>query len=146
MKITDEPIVVQHTFNASIETVWNAITVIDQMRQWYFENIPSFKPEVGFETQFNVQSGDRNFLHIWQVTQVVHFKKIAYNWKYDDIPGFSVLQFELFKEKNLTKLVLTHRVTESFPDNIPEFKRESGIEGWTFFIKKSLKEFLEKTK
>ncbi len=40
------------------------------MRKWYFENIPAFKPEVGFETQFNVQSEERNFLHKWKVTEV----------------------------------------------------------------------------
>ena len=52
------------------------------MRKWYFENIPSFKPEVGFKTQFNVQSQHRNFLHIWKVTEVVPKKMITYNWKY----------------------------------------------------------------
>jgi len=44
----------------------------------------------------------------------------------------------------LIKLILTHKVEESFPDDIPEFSRESGFGGWKFFIKKSLKEFLEK--
>jgi hypothetical protein len=43
----------------------------------------------------------------------------------------------------LTKLRLTAQVLEDFPEDIPEFKRESGVEGWTYFIKKSLKEFLE---
>jgi hypothetical protein len=52
--------------------------------------------------------------------------------------------FELFKQDNLIKLRLTHQVQESFPGDIPEFSRESCVEGWTFFIKKSLKEFLEK--
>jgi uncharacterized protein YndB with AHSA1/START domain len=65
VKISDEPVVVEQTFNSSTETVWKAITDIDQMHQWYFKNIPEFKPEVGFETQFNVQSQDRNFLHMW---------------------------------------------------------------------------------
>lgn len=63
MKETEEPVIVEQTFDASVETVWNAITVLDQMRQWYFENIPSFRPEVGFETQFDVQNEDRHFLH-----------------------------------------------------------------------------------
>jgi len=49
MRKNDEPIIVEQTFNRSIDTVWNSVTEIDQMRQWYFENIPSFKPEVGFE-------------------------------------------------------------------------------------------------
>jgi uncharacterized protein YndB with AHSA1/START domain len=146
MKITDEPIVVEQTFNKSIDIVWDSITKINQMRQWYFENIPSFKPKVGFETQFNVQSQDRNFLHLWKVTEVVPKKLIAYNWKYDGYTGDSFVQFELFKEKNCTRLKLTHHIKESFPEYIPEFRRASGIEGWTFFIKNSLKGFLEKSK
>ncbi len=144
MRKNDEPIIVEQTFNTSVETVWNSITKIDKMRQWYFENIPSFKPEVGFEIRFNVQSQDRSFLHIWKVTEVVPLKMIAYNWKYENYPGDSFVKFELFEENNSTKLRLTHQVLEDFPDDIPEFTRESGVEGWTFFIRKSLKKFLEK--
>jgi uncharacterized protein YndB with AHSA1/START domain len=144
MKKNDEPIIVEQNFNTSVDVVWNAITKVDQMRQWYFDNILSFKPEVGFETHFNVESQDRSFLHLWKVTGVVPLKKISYNWRYENYPGDSFVVFELFKENNSTKLRLTHRVTESFPEDIPEFKRESGIAGWTYFIKESLKEFLEK--
>jgi len=144
MKKNDEPILIEQTFHTSIENVWNAITVIEQMRQWYFENIPAFAPEVGFQTQFNVQSQDRNFLHQWKVTEVVPQIKISYNWKYQDYPGDSLVVFELFKQNNLIKLRLTHHVLESFPEDILEFARESGVAGWTFFIKKRLKEFLEK--
>ena len=144
MRKNDEPIIVEQTFNTSVDIVWNSITEIDKMRQWYFENIPSFKPEVGFEIRFNVQSQDRNFLHIWKVTEVVPLKKIVYNWRYENYPGDSLVKFELFEDNNSTKLRLTHQVLENFPDDIPEFKRESGVEGWTFFIRKSLKKFLEK--
>ena len=144
MRNNDEPVVVEQTFNTSIDTVWKSITEIDQMRQWFFENIPSFKAEVGFETQFNVKSQSRNFLHIWKVTEVVPLKMITYNWKYEGISGDSFVVFELFKQNTLTMLRLTHQVLESFPEDIPEFTRESGVEGWTFFIKKSLKEYLEK--
>ena len=140
----DEPIIVEQTFHASIDTVWKSITEIDLMRQWYFDSIPSFKPEIGFETQFNVESGDKNFLHLWKVIEVVPLKKIAYNWKYEGIPGDSFVAFELFKQNDLTMLRLTHQIMESFPEDIPEFSRENGVEGWTFFIRKSLKDFLEK--
>lgn len=142
MKKNDEPIIVEHTFNAPINTVWNAITNLDQMRQWYFEDIPSFKPEVGFETQFNVQSQDRNFLHMWKVIRVVPVKLISYTWKYGGYPGDSFVVFELSEHNNMTTLKLTHNVLEDFPDYIPEFTRASGIDGWTYFIKQSLKEFL----
>ena len=146
MKKDEEPIVVEQTFNSSVDTVWNAITSLDQMRQWYFDNITSFKPEVGFETEFNVQSQDKNFIHKWKVTEVIPAKMISYNWNYEGISGDSFVKFELFEDNKLTKIRLTHQVLENFPDDIPEFKRESGIEGWTYFIKKRLKEFLEKNR
>ena len=143
MKKNEDPIIVEQTFKTSIDTVWNAITEIDQMHGWYFDSISSFKPEVGFETQFNVKSQGRNFMHLWKVTEVVPLKMLAYNWKYEEYPGDSLVKFELFEENKMTKLRLTHKVLEDFPEDIPEFKRESGVEGWTFFISKSLKEFLE---
>ncbi len=145
MRVSDEPIVVEQTFKATIETVWKSITEIDLMRQWYFENIPSFQPEIGFKTQFNVKTEERDFLHMWKITEVVPMKKIVYNWKYDGYQGDSLVQFELFKQNNSIKLRLTHTVIESFPEDLPEFSRESGIAGWEYFIKQSLKEYLAKT-
>ena len=143
MKKEEEPIIIEETFNVPVETVWNAITQVEQMCRWFFENIPSFKPEVGFEIQFNVKSQDRNFLHKWKITEVEPLKKISYNWEYENYPWNSFVVFELFEENNSTMLRLTHQVTESFPQDIPEFKRESGIEGWNYFIKNTLKAFLE---
>ena len=143
MKENDEPIIVEQSFNASIDAVWNSITEINQMRKWYFKNIPSFKPEVGFETQFNVQSQDRNFLHQWKVTDVNPLKMITYNWKYENYPGESIVVFELFEQDKSTKLRLTEKIKESFPEDIPEFSRESGVEGWNYFINESLKNYLD---
>ncbi|NIT55346.1 MAG: SRPBCC domain-containing protein [Aliifodinibius sp.] len=145
MKKHDQPIIVEQSFNAPIERVWNAITDVAQMRQWYFDNIPAFKPEVGFETQFDVQTEQRIFRHIWKVTEVVPQKLISYTWKYEGYPGDSQVMFELFKGNQSTKLRLTHQIKESFPQDIPEFSRESGIEGWKYFIQNSLKEFLDKS-
>ena len=144
MKETFEPIIVEQSFNSSITNVWDAITKADQMRQWFFENIESFTPEVGFETQFNVQTPNRNFLHIWKLTEVVPGKKIVCNWKYGGYSGDSFVTFELSEVGNQTKLRLTHEVIENFPQDIPEFERKSGVEGWNYFIKDSLKKFLEK--
>jgi uncharacterized protein YndB with AHSA1/START domain len=144
MKKSDEPIIVEQTFSASVESVWNALTVIEQMRKWYFNNIPDFKPEVGFETQFNVQSDDRNFLHKWRVTKVQPLKMIEYRWEFENYPGKSTSTFELSKEDNLTKLKLTITILEDFPEDIPEFKRESCIGGWNYFINQNLRDFLEK--
>ncbi len=142
MKASDDPVIVEQTLEATPETVWRAITEPELMRQWYFENIPSFKAEVGFETQFNIENEGRNFLHIWKVTEVVPLKRLAYGWKYDSYTGDALVLFELFEHGSSTKLKLSFRVRDDFPDNIPEFKRESCIGGWEFFIQQSLKEYL----
>jgi uncharacterized protein YndB with AHSA1/START domain len=143
MKTSDDPIVVEQAFGATLDTVWKSITEIDLMRQWYFENIPAFKPEVGFETRFNVQSGGRDFMHMWKVTEAVPRKKISYDWRFAGYPGESSAAFELFDNGKSTTLRLTVTVREDFPEDIPEFKRESCVDGWKYFIKERLKEYLE---
>ncbi len=139
----NNPIIAEHTFDAPIEVVWNAITDVEQMRQWYFDDIPDFKPEVGFETRFNVKSGERNFLHIWKVTEVIPERKIAYSWNFEEYHGEALSTFELVEKDGRTVLTLKSYVIEKFPDNIPEFKRESGQAGWDYLIKESLIKFLK---
>lgn len=139
----NEPIIVEQTYNTSIDRVWKAITDSGQMRKWFFANIDSFKAEVGFETEFNVQANDKNYLHLWKITEVQVQKKIIYNWKYGGYSGNSYVIWELSSENNFTKLKLTHEGQETFPQDNPDFRRESCIEGWKYFICQRLKEFLE---
>ncbi|MGD9900638.1 MAG: SRPBCC domain-containing protein [Calditrichaceae bacterium] len=143
MKKGDKPVVVKQSFKRPVSDVWNAITDIDLMKKWYFDNIPLFKAEVGFKTQFNVTNEGRNFLHLWEITEVVPPKKIAYSWKFKEYPGEGLVEFELSAQNDLTTLTLTNSVLESFPDDIPEFTRESCTGGWEYFIQNRLKEYLE---
>lgn len=144
MKKTDEPIVVEQTFNVTRPELWKAITELNQMTKWFFENIESFEPKVGFETNFVVKNNNRIFPHLWRITEVEPEEKITYNWKYEGYEGDSYVTFKLSEYKDGSKLTLIHRVTESFSQNIEEFKRESCIGGWNWFIRKSLKNYLEK--
>jgi len=143
MKTLAKPIIVTQTFNVSAKTVWEALTDVTQMRKWYFENIPNFKPEVGFKTSFLVTSDTRNFLHQWEITEVVVLKKNSYRWNYKDYSGDSFVHFELFTNKKETLLRLTTEVIADFPDNIPEFEPESCRAGWNYFIKDRLKNYIE---
>ena len=95
MKKADEPIVVEQIFDTSKENVWDAITVLDQMKQWFFDNIDSFEPVAGFETRFVIKVEDRIFPHVWKLTEVVPLKRITYDWRYDGYPGSSIVVFEL---------------------------------------------------
>ncbi len=146
MNNIEDPIIVEQTFDTSLENVWDAITVLDKMTQWYFPIIPSFEPKVGFETQFVVQVEDRIFSHLWKVTEVVPGNKISYKWRFEGYTGSGISTFELAGNDLLTTLKLTFTVLEPFPNNIPEFKRESGVTGWNYLINESLKEFLEPKK
>lgn len=139
----NEPILVEETYNADRNTVWNALTQLNEMRQWYFETLPDFEPTVGFETQFTVKSDSRNFLHKWKVTEVVPLEKITYRWQYGRYDGTSFSEFKLTDKGDETKLTLTCTGIESFPSDIPEFTRESCMEGWNYFLKESLKEYLK---
>ena len=144
MNHPNETIIVEQSFNVSLSELWNAITNVEYMRQWFFNNITDFKPEVGFKTEFPVKSGERIFTHLWQIVEVEPFKKLVYNWKYLEYLGNSFVCFELFKQKNSTLLKVTLKITKKFPADIPEFEIESGIQGWNYFIKNRLKNFLDK--
>ncbi len=143
MKKTDAPIIIEQSFNIPIKMVWSAFTNLDEMVKWYFENIPEFKAEVGFVTKFDIVSGDRTFPHIWTITEVIPEKKIAYRWQYENYDGDSTVEFNLLEENENTNLKLMVKIHEDFSDQIPEFRRESCIGGWTYFIKDRLKTYLE---
>jgi uncharacterized protein YndB with AHSA1/START domain len=142
---TNTPIILERTFNAPVEKVWQAITDIQQMRQWYFPQLETFEPKEGFETAFNVHHEGKDYFHIWRVSKVVPLKKISVEWKYKGYPGNSLLSFELFPQGGQTKLLLTHENLETFnPDKYPELAPKNFVQGWTQFMDKELKEFLEK--
>ncbi|MGI8950572.1 MAG: SRPBCC family protein [Chitinophagaceae bacterium] len=139
----NEPFVIERTYNAPVEKVWNALTDKNQMKQWYFD-IVDFKPEVGFEFTFTGGSESKKYVHLCKITAVIPNKKLNYSWRYKDYEGNSIVTFELFDEGNKTKLRLTHEGLETFPQNNPDFAKESFMAGWTHIIGTSLKEFVEK--
>jgi len=142
LKKEEAPIVVEQDFDRSASDVWDAITKIGEMRKWFFENIPDFKPEEGFVTRFVVESGNRSFVHLWKVTEVDPQRKVVCNWKYEGLPGDSFVTFEVSGDEKSARLKVTALVQEDFPEDIPEFRRESCLGGWTHFIKDRLKAYL----
>jgi uncharacterized protein YndB with AHSA1/START domain len=141
--MNQDPLVIERTFDAPVESVWQAIIDNEQMKQWYFQ-IEDFKPEVGFEFQFDAGSPDKMYRHICKVTEVIVGKKLTYSWHYDGVEGMSYVTFELFDENGKTRVKLTHKGLETFPIDDPAFAKESFAEGWTQILGKSLKEFLDK--
>ena len=140
-----EPLVIEQSYYAPIEKVWDAITVKEQMQQWYFKPIKEFRAQPGFETRFNVEHNGKNYPHHWKIVEVVPGKKISYEWLLDGHPGNSQVTFELFAEGDKTRLVLTHIRLETFlPEENPDLSRGNFEDGWAYFTGEALKGFLEK--
>lgn len=144
MEAAYKPIILEETFDVSIEKLWKALSILEEMKQWYFPNIPSFETIKGFETRFDVHSDERTFPHHWKVTEVIPMKLLAYEWQFDGYPGTGVSTFELSESVGGSKLNFKFDVLERFPNDIPEFKRESGVAGWDYFLRGRLKEYLKK--
>ena len=142
MKSTDPPVVISENFRISRSALWKAITVLEQMREWFFEDIPAFEARVGFETSFAVKAPSMVFTHVWKIVEVIPEQKIVYDWSYSETNGRGQVSFELEELTEGTKLTLTNLTIEDWPTDIPEFKSESAEAGWNFFIKESLKTYL----
>jgi uncharacterized protein YndB with AHSA1/START domain len=121
-----------------------AITEQSQMTQWFFEVIPEFKAAEGFETRFLIDLGERQFTHLWKILEVVPLQKIVFDWRYMEYEGIGRVSFELEKSPSGCLLRVINDGLESFPQNIPEFSRESGVGGWEFLLQTSLPTFLGK--
>jgi len=52
------PFIIERTYNAPVDMVWQAITDKNKMKQWYFD-LAEFKKEVGFELSFSGGTEDK---------------------------------------------------------------------------------------
>jgi uncharacterized protein YndB with AHSA1/START domain len=141
--MNDEPLIFERTYNASIEKVWKAISDKEEMKQWYFD-LEEFRPEVGFEFQFEGGTPERTYLHLCEVTEVIEGRKLQYSWRYDGYPGNSLVTFELFPEGENTRLKLTHEGLETFPKENTDLAKHNFQQGWTEITGTNLRNFLEK--
>jgi len=138
-----EPIIIERTFNAPITRLWEAISDRDVMKQWYFD-LAEFKTEPGFEFSFEGGKDNNIYVHLCKVTEVIPGRKLTYSWRYKGYTGNSFVTFELNDEGEKTRLTLTHVGLGTFPANNPDFAKHNFVEGWTYIIGKSLREFIEK--
>ena len=144
MMNSNEPIIIEHILNTSVENVWNALTNVDEMHQWYF-NVSDFKPVVDFEFSFpgQGQKGEQ-YMHLCRITEVTPLKKLQHSWKYENYAGESLLTWELNPLGNETHVKLIHEGLESFPTDNPDFAKQSFGFGWKEILTNSLRTFLEK--
>ncbi|MBV8255988.1 MAG: SRPBCC domain-containing protein [Chitinophaga sp.] len=137
------PLITERVYDAPANTVWDALTQIDQLRKWYFQ-LDDFKAEPGFKFTFTGKDNGNVYIHLCEVKEVIPGRKITYSWVYEGYPGYSEVSWELFPEGNKTKVLLTHRGLESFNaiDN-PSFQISSFQRGWGYFLNEALLKYLD---
>lgn len=134
-------VTLERTYNAPAQRVWEALTDVNKLRKWYF-NLSGFELRVGYKFEFAGESDCAQYIHFSEITEVVEGKKLTYTWSYKGYEGMSYVTWELFPERDKTKVVLTHVGLESFPKH-PDFSKDSFTGGWTYFLGTALKDFVE---
>ena len=95
MGIKHEPVIIERTFDAPVQRVWEALTNADILRQWFFD-IPTFEAKTGFEFEFRGKGKDgEDLLHKCVITSVEAPHKLSYSWRYEGFEGISHVTYEL---------------------------------------------------
>ncbi|UYQ92329.1 SRPBCC family protein [Chitinophaga horti] len=142
--MTSTPLIVERTYKAPINRVWEALTNKDQMKAWYFD-IEDFNLEKGHRFHFTGGDEKEQYLHECEVLEVNAPNKLRHSWTYPEHnDGYSVVTFELFEEgADKTRVQLRHEGLDSFPKDHPNFAVESFTEGWNYILGESLLKFVE---
>lgn len=144
MKASDNNIELEFTYPQSVEVLWENFTVYDKVTQWFFKEIKEFEPKIGYETEFVVKLDEKTFTHCWYILDFEPQETLSMHWWYEEYDGEMRVTFDFDKEKTGSKIKVTIETTDDFPQDMEEFKRESCINGWNYFLGKSLPEYLKK--
>jgi len=131
---TTPPYTIKKSVPGSRVDIWKALTDRDTMRKWYFPQLPDFRAEVGFMTEFILTHEERTFTHQWKVTEVEPLYKITYEWTFAEYHGRSATIFDISQTETGHEVAITNVVLEDCPTDVPEFTVESGIGGWEYFL------------
>jgi uncharacterized protein YndB with AHSA1/START domain len=141
--MTQDPVQVVQTVKAPIDTVWQALTQKEQMKQWYFD-LAEFQPRVGFKFQFMGGTEENQYLHLCEITEAEPNRKLVHSWRYDGYEGNTLVTFELVPvTEHQTRVILTHAGLETFPESNPDFAKKNFEAGWKHIIGVSLPAYLE---
>ena len=137
---TGEILVFEHSFRATPETIWKALTDKESMKKWYFD-IAAFKAEPGFDFEFSGGKDGRSYRHLCKVIEAQPNKKLCHSWRYDGYEGISYVTWDLSPEGTGTRLRLSHEGLKSFPA-VPDFAIANFREGWKHILHTGLVKYL----
>ena len=114
------------------------------MRKWFFEVIPEFSATEEFYTEFDVKAESRSFRHCWRVIEVVAQSHYTVEWTFTGLPGRGHVTHKITPGPDgKNTITFIDVIKEPFDTTIPEFKRQSSIDGWTYIMHEMLGPYLE---
>ena len=133
---------VEAVFNATQSQVWEALTMPEIMKVWYF-TIPNFELTEGKEFQFYENEGS-NFLHVCKILKIEKQQLFQHTWTHPaQSKGSSVVTWEINEiEEGKVKVTLTHEGVENFADGGADFAPANYEMGWNALVKTSLRNYL----
>ncbi|MFD1768914.1 SRPBCC family protein [Sphingobacterium suaedae] len=139
-------VLVERTYSASLDTVWDALTDKAKIKAWYFE-IPEFELQEGAEFDFYEPGEAKRFQHHCKILAIKPKQLLRYSWSHPShSQGASVVSWHLMPRGNATTVRLVHEGIETFADAGEDFTRAKYEKGWSTILGASLAHFLEDNK
>lgn len=139
------PVQLERVYNTTIERVWNALTMEEQTKQWYFDFNGNFSLEPGhqFDWWAGPEEGQR-WLHRGMIEEVIPLQKLSHTWEYPGYSGKGRVTWELQAiNSGQTKLKLIYDILEVFDPTEEALRRKNFLAGWKQLMLVELTTFLE---
>ena len=136
------PIVKEITIPSDLNTVWEAITNPEKMKEWYFE-VNDFRLEKDNEFYFYEPGSAQKYRHLCKIIDIIPNRKFKHTWTFPDYSsGISTLTWELTEHEGNTHVKLTHEGVENFANAGNDFTRKSFDAGWEEIVTQNLVNYL----
>ena len=112
----------EQTFNHSIDTVWKAISIGEEISSWFLQ--ADFKPEAGYHYTFK-KIGDDCPPISGEVIEANPYK-LVYTWVVNGMPTITTVTWQLEVLNGQTRLSLEH-------SGISKFEGETAVEMFNSF-------------
>ena len=138
-----KPIHLKQSFVVSPQVIWEHLTQLHYLQQWFFKELNDFSPIVNFKTSFPFYYNDKTFTHCWEVVEVLPSRRLVLLWSYKEYSGKAEVQFELFSTPHGCLVFFTEKLLSPYPA-MEEFKRGNRKTGWKSVLQSRLVDAISK--
>ena len=133
----------EQTFAVTPQVIWEHLTQLHYLQQWFFKELEDFSPRVGFSTSFAFDYNGKTFTHCWEVVEALPQERLVLLWSYKEYSGRAEVHFELSSTPHGCLVILTEKLLQPFPA-IKEFKRTNRKTGWKSVLQSRLVDAVSK--